>query len=108
MVQGSPAAAPSFGSPNTGPAVPAAELAGCSGSFQRLGDLPADWVGIGLGLLTYGPSPRPTMHTRAEALPGGGLDIQVWFLPVPTGPPRGAHPPAGPGGQAGKQFAAAC
>jgi signal transduction histidine kinase len=85
---------------NTGPTVPAGELARLFEPFQRLGQARTHEARTGSGLGLAIVRAVATAH-RADLVAhpgsGGGLDITVTFPAVPAGVSPGPARPAGPG-----------
>ena len=79
---------------NTGPVVPQAEVGRLFEPFHRRGTDRTRSDGLGLGLsIVRAIAAAHGARLRARARPGGGLDIQVRFPPVPPAAPA----PGGPG-----------
>lgn len=76
---------------NTGPAIPSAEITRLFQPFQRLGiDRTGSSDGTGLGLsIVAAIVEAHDARLRARALPGGGLEIEVYF-PDSSAQPRKA------------------
>jgi hypothetical protein len=79
---------------NSGPMIPAAELGRLFEPFQRLGSDRAgghDGLGLGLSIASAIISAHDAQRS-AQALPGGGLEIQVHFPAIPPGLSTGIPP----------------
>jgi signal transduction histidine kinase len=80
---------------NTGPVIAPAEVAGLFEPFHRRGADRTRGDGLGLGLsIVRAIAAAHGARLRARARPGGGLDIQVRFPPLP--PPACPAVPAAP------------
>jgi signal transduction histidine kinase len=82
---------------NTGPVIPPDQVGRLFQPFQRLGgERTASRDGLGLGLtIAAAIAAAHGAELRARPLPGGGLAVEVWFIPPPGEPALiGAQQPA--------------